>query len=127
AVATESPYTGFVLVCDLGATWTVSLVRNGVLGYEVLGGRQDVDRLLAAELRASPDVVRALKARLVETGAEEVGGLTRAALDRCAEPALRWLIASCRAVVARAGVSLPEVAGVVLVGGGVLPQTASWL
>lgn len=115
-------------MCDLGVNWNVTLVQVGghVKGHEVSGGRQDVDRLLASELRVPLDVARALKVRLCETG-EEAGGLTRAVLDRCAEPALRWLVASCRAVVARAGAGLPEVAGMVLVGGGVLPQTASFL
>ncbi|GIJ62307.1 hypothetical protein [Virgisporangium aurantiacum] len=123
-----------VLVCDLGATWTVSLVQVGVrtMGHEVSGERQDVDRLLLAQLGAPDEnFVRGLRMRLYEQNLDEVVEppfrLTRVMLDRCAEPALRWLIASCRAVVARAGVALPEVAGVLLVGGGVLPQTAYWL
>jgi hypothetical protein len=152
----------FVLVCDLGVTWAVSLVRvgAGVLGTEISGGRQDVDRMLLDDLRETlhgwlrpqldmgGDVaaraqhratafVRAMKVRLCASGADEVTDvpvpgappyrLSRAILDRCAGPALRWLLASCRAVAARAGVALPELAGVVLVGGGVLPHAAVWL
>lgn len=158
--AVLDPYThgdqldgALVLVCDLGASWTVSLARvHGerveVLAHETSGGGQDFDLLLVNDLRAAlhgwltpalqaggdtgllaryaaGDFVRSVKHRLSES--EEVVDritptappyrLDRGGLDRLAEPALRWLAASCRAVVARAGFSLAEVTGVLLVGG----------
>lgn len=56
--------------------------------------------------------------QLAEDAAAE--GLTRAGTDT----ALRWLAASCRAVVARAGYSLGEVAGVILIGAGARAASA---
>jgi len=54
--------------------------------------------------------------------------LTRPALDRLAEPAVRWLLASCRATLARTGFALNDVAGIVLVGGSAhLPGIAATL
>ena len=44
--------------------------------------------------------------------------LSRVELDRFADPALRWLVASCRTLLARAGLGLPDLDAVVLVGGG---------
>ncbi|BCJ73513.1 hypothetical protein CS0771_30570 [Catellatospora sp. IY07-71] len=160
AAAVLDPYThgdqpdgALVLVCDLGAAWTVSLARvHGerveVLAHETSGSGQDFDLLLVNDLRAAlhgwltpalqaggdtgllaryaaGDFVRSVKHRLSES-TEVVDRITptappyrldRAGLDRLAEPALRWLAASCRAVVARAGFSLPDVTGVLLVGG----------
>ncbi|GIJ44871.1 hypothetical protein Val02_17570 [Virgisporangium aliadipatigenens] len=148
-----------VLVCDLGATWTVSLLRlrgerADTLATETAGARQDVDELLLGDLRVAlydwlepriedpavlhraRDFVRGLKHRLRD--AEEVVDqlapdappfrLTRMDLERSADPGLRWLLASARAVVARAGATLPQLAGVVLVGGGaLLPHVAATL
>jgi hypothetical protein len=72
------------------------------------------------------DFVRRMKHRLAD--ADEAGDrlapaappyrLTRAALERYAEPALRWMLASCRAVLARSGVTPSDVSSVLLVGGG---------
>ncbi len=94
-VRPDLPETALVLVCDLGVAWSASLVR--------LSGAN------AAQL------------------SEEVASvnLTRSGLDTLTESALRWLVASCRAVVARAGYTLSEVSGLVLVGGGArLPMAA---
>lgn len=148
------PADSLVLVCDLGATWTVALVRQRadgavVLAEETSGAGRDVDQLLLQHLRLGvPDVVEPLLAQGGDAGlralyqatdfvrqvkhqlsevpqvSEQLPGagmpyqLTRAELERFAEPALRWLMASCRAVVALAGVSLVDVAAVVLAGGG---------
>ena len=72
------------------------------------------------------ELARRVKHQLAET--DEATGwlapgappyrLTRAGLARFAEPALRWLLAGARAVVARAGRGLGDVAVVALVGGG---------
>ncbi|GAA1414069.1 Hsp70 family protein [Catellatospora coxensis] len=149
----DQPDGALVLVCDLGASWTVSLARmHGerpeVLAHETSGSGQDFDRLLVDDLRAAlhdwlapalqsggdtglharyaaGEFVRSVKHRLADTD-EVVDRMTphappyrldRAGLDRLAEPALRWLVASCRAVVARAGFTLADVGGVLLVGG----------
>jgi hypothetical protein len=71
------------------------------------------------------DLVRRLKHRLADW--EEVEAvfdpddrpyrLHRDDVRRCAEPALRWLVASARAVVARSGHGVQDVAEVILVGG----------
>ncbi|MBV1854482.1 Hsp70 family protein [Catellatospora tritici] len=149
----DFPDGALLLVCDLGASWSVALTRvDGehpvVLGQETSGGGQDFDLLLVNDLRAAlhewlapalhaggetgllarfaaADFVRSVKHRLSET--DEVTDrisphaptyrMSRAGLERLAEPALRWLIASCRAVVARAGFTLNDVTGVLLVGG----------
>ena len=71
------------------------------------------------------DLVRRLKHRLADRDEvqERVGPtgepyrLTAADVRRCADPALRWLAASARAVVARAGANLREITEVILVGG----------
>lgn len=73
------------------------------------------------------DVVRLLKHRLSEGAVEEAAErpepgapayrLTRPALEHLAEPSLRWLVASARAVVARAGIHLGAVSAVILTGG----------
>jgi hypothetical protein len=71
------------------------------------------------------DLLRRLKHRLSEAdqAAEQLPGmsrpyrLTRAELERFAEPALRWLLASCRAVVAQSRATLGDIAAVVLTGG----------
>jgi hypothetical protein len=160
AAAVLDPYThgdqpdgALVLVCDLGASWSVSLARvhderTDILAHETSGSGQDFDLLLVNDLRAelhdwlSPalqaggdagllaryaagDFVRSVKHRLSES--EEVVDritptappyrLDRGGLHRLAEPTLRWLAASCRAVVARAGFTLADVTGVLLVGG----------
>ncbi|MEU7867947.1 Hsp70 family protein [Dactylosporangium sp. NPDC049140] len=150
----EVPEGGHVLVCDLGATWTATLVqvqqgRPVPLSQESSGHGRDIDVMLVADLRAALaewvepafaaggdtgvraglhalDIVRRLKHRLADVpeAAEEVESgvppyrLDRRALDRLTEPAARWLIASARAVVARAGIRPPDVAAVLLVGGG---------
>ena len=142
-----------VLVCDLGATWTVALLQargeHAVqLAQETSGAGRDIDRLLLQDLRLTmPDAVEPLLGRSGEAGMQayyqvtcflrrlkhqlsEVGRtsgqlpalgipyhLTRAELERFAEPALRWLLASCRAVVAKAGATLADITAV-LVGGG---------
>lgn len=160
AAAVMDPYThgdhpegALMLVCDLGASWSVSLARvhaerPEVLAQESSGSGQDFDLLLVNDLRAvlhdwltpalqaggdaglharyaAGDFVRSIKHRLAETD-EVVDRITpnapayrlnRGGLDRLAEPALRWLSASCRAVVARAGFTLTDVTGVLLVGG----------
>ncbi len=82
------------------------------------------ERAALANFEAA-DLVRRLKHRLVdrEDVQERVGAngepyrLSRDDVQRCAEPALRWLVASARAVVARAGRGLHEVSEVLLVGG----------
>ncbi|WP_433052367.1 Hsp70 family protein [Dactylosporangium sp. CS-033363] len=150
----EVPEGGYVLVCDLGATWTATLaqVRHGQpvpLSQESAGHGRDLDVLLVADLRAALaewvepaltaggdtgvraglhalDVVRRLKHRLADlpevTGEVEQGvppyRMDRRLLDKVTEPAARWLIASCRAVVARAGIHPGDVTAVLLVGGG---------
>ena len=71
------------------------------------------------------DIVRKLKHRLSEapeaTDQIEPGAppytMDRHLLDQLTEPANRWLIASCRAVIARAGIVPADVAAVLLVGG----------
>lgn len=154
AIAAGWPDGSLLLVCDLGASWTVTAVevRRGqpvMLGYETSGAGKEFDALLVEDLRATlrewvepllsaggptgararyhvADFVRRLKHRLAD--ADETGDrlapaappyrLTRAALERYAEPALRWMLASCRAVLARSGVTLSDVSSVLLVGGG---------
>jgi molecular chaperone DnaK len=153
-----------LLVCDLGANWTATLVlaqhgRLVQIGQETSGGGRDLDTLLAADLRAALpewtepalnaggdtaaraaflafDVVRQLKHRLsdADEAAErpEPGApayqLSRAALERLAEPSLRWLVASARAVVARAGLHPSAVSAVILTGGSAnLPATGQIL
>ncbi|GAA2385028.1 hypothetical protein Cme02nite_65550 [Catellatospora methionotrophica] len=149
----DTPDGALLLVCDLGASWTVSLARmHGdrpqVLAHETSGSGQDFDRLLVDDLRAvlhdwlgpalatggdtglharyaAGEFVRSVKHRLAD--ADEVVDrmtphappyrLDRGGLERLAEPALRWLAASSRAVVARAGFGLGDVSGVLLVGG----------
>jgi hypothetical protein len=150
----EVPEGGYVLVCDLGATWTATLtqVQHGrpvPLGQESSGNGRDIDVMLAADLRSTLaewvepafaaggdtgvranlhalDIVRRLKHRLADVAeaADEVEAgvppyrMDRRLLDRVTEPAARWLIASCRVVVARAGILPTDVATVLLVGGG---------
>ncbi|GAA1756908.1 Hsp70 family protein [Luedemannella helvata] len=43
--------------------------------------------------------------------------LNRGWLEAVADPGLRWVVTTCRALVARAGVSPDDIAGVILVGG----------
>lgn len=153
-VSHDLPDGALVLVCDLGATWTVALLEwhpDGAvqLAQETSGAGRDFDLLLLQGLRVAladrvepvlgqggetgarayyqlTDFVRRLKHRLsdVDRAADQLPGLgapyqlSRAELDRFAEPALRWLLASCRAVVAQARVRLTDVAAVVLAGGG---------
>ncbi|MEU8079125.1 Hsp70 family protein [Catellatospora citrea] len=149
----DLPDGALVLVCDLGASWTVSLARMQgerpqLLAHETSGSGQDFDLLLVNDLRAvlhdwltpalqaggdtglharyaAGEFVRSVKHRLADTD-EVVDRITphappyrlnRGRLDRLAEPALRWLLASCRAVVARSGFGLADVSGVLLVGG----------
>lgn len=83
----DLPDDSLVLVCDLGVSWSATLLR--------MAPEQPV--------------------QLAEETASE--SLTRAGLDILTDSALRWLIASCRAIVARAGASPGEIAAVVLVGG----------
>jgi molecular chaperone DnaK len=149
----EVPEGGHVLVCDLGATWSATLVQMqqgqaAPLSHEGSGSGRDIDVMLAADLRATLaewvepafaaggdtsvranlhalDIVRRLKHRLADVpeAAEEVEAgvpayrLDRRMLDQLTEPATRWLIASCRAVVARAGLVPADVTAVLLVGG----------
>ena len=71
------------------------------------------------------DIVRKLKHQLSEapeaTDQIEPGApaytIDRHLLEQLTEPANRWLIASCRAVIARAGIVPADVATVLLVGG----------
>ena len=84
----DLPDGALVLLCDLGVSWSTTLIRL-----------QPDQPLQLAE----------------ETAAES---LTRAGLEILTDSALRWLTASCRAMVARANVHLSEVDAVVLVGGG---------
>ncbi|MFG2038222.1 Hsp70 family protein [Dactylosporangium sp. NPDC048998] len=82
------------------------------------------DTSVRANLHAL-DIVRRLKHRLADApeAADEVEAgvpayrMDRRMLDQLTEPATRWLIASCRAVVARAGLVPADVAAVLLVGG----------
>ncbi|MER7001790.1 Hsp70 family protein [Dactylosporangium sp. NPDC000555] len=82
------------------------------------------DTSVRANLHAL-DIVRRLKHRLADTpeAADEVEAgvpayqMDRRMLDQLTEPATRWLIASCRAVVARAGLVPADVTAVLLVGG----------
>ncbi|GAA2595609.1 hypothetical protein GCM10010399_27640 [Dactylosporangium fulvum] len=150
----EVPEGGYVLVCDLGATWSATLtqIQRGQpvpLSQESSGSGRDLDVVLAADLRATLadwvepafaaggdtsvranfhalDIVRQLKHRLsevpeasdhIEPGAPPYH-MDRHLLDQLTEPATRWLVASCRAVVARAGIVPSDVAAVLLVGGG---------
>lgn len=144
---------GLLLVCDLGATWTVALLQQRgdtavQLAQETSGAGRDFDQLLMQNLRATlpeaiepllaqggdtgalafyqvADFVRRIKHRLSEVsqvseplpGALRPYQLTRAELERFAEPALRWLLASCRAVVARAGSTMTDIDAIVLTGG----------
>ncbi|MFI5913430.1 Hsp70 family protein [Dactylosporangium sp. NPDC051541] len=149
----EVPEGGFVLVCDLGQTWTatVAQVQHGrpvLLSQESSGSGRDLDVMLVADLRArlaqwvepafaaggdvslranlhALDVVRRVKHRLadvmeaeeeVETGVPAYR-LDRRHLDQLTEPGARWLVASARAVVARAGLGPSDVVAVLLVGG----------
>lgn len=147
------PAGGLVLVCDLGATWTVALVQvrgnhTTLLAQETTPAGRDLDALLIDDLRtegrawlepllAAPgdaglrayyeaiDFVRRLKHQLAD--AEEVADhltpvaspyrLTREWLAAFADPALRWLVASCQNVVASAGVGPADLSAVVLAGG----------
>jgi molecular chaperone DnaK len=154
ALDAKFPDGALVLVCDLGITWTVALVRTGdehgaTIAHETSAAGRDLDALLVEDLRVrqrewtepaiaaggdagtlaryrAADLVRRLKHRLATVPeatdhldpAAPAYRLTRAELERYAEPSLRWLLASCRAVVARAGATLGEVAAVVLAGGG---------
>jgi hypothetical protein len=150
----EVPDGGYVLVCDLGATWTATLtqIQHGQpvpLSQETSGSGRDLDIMLAADLRTALaewvepafaaggdtsvranlhalDIVRQLKHRLsevpeaadqIEPGAPPYH-MDRQLLDQLTEPATRWLIASCRAVIARAGIVPGDVAAVLLVGAG---------
>ncbi|GAA1508391.1 hypothetical protein GCM10009827_023260 [Dactylosporangium maewongense] len=149
----DLPDGAYVLVCDLGATWSATLtqVQRGMavpLSQESSGSGRDLDVVLAADLRATLaewvepafaaggdtsvranfhalDIVRRLKHRLSEapeaTDQVEPGAppytIRRNLLEQLTEPANRWLIASCRAVVARAGIVPAELAAVVLDGG----------
>lgn len=155
------PDGSLVLVCDLGATWSASLLRvdgdrTTQLGQETSTGGRDIDTLLISNLRATlhnwiepllgadgdagarayheaADFVRRLKHRLsdVESVTELLRPdappyrLNRTELGRFTEPALRWLVASCRAVLARTGVSLSDVVAVMLVGGAARLPSAS--
>lgn len=131
----ELPDGAPVLVCDVGLLWTVTVVRADAgrpvpLGTDAATG---FDALLADDVRATAGgdplsalaVAREVKHRLTER--DEATGwlapeapyrLTRPELERFAEPALRWLLAAARAVVARSGFDLGQVAAVILVGGG---------
>ncbi|GLK99551.1 Hsp70 family protein [Dactylosporangium matsuzakiense] len=149
----EVPEGGFVLVCDLGQTWTVTVAqmqhgRPVSLSQESSGSGRDLDVMLVADLRAqlaqwvepafaaggdvslranlhALDVVRRLKHRLADVmeAEEEVEAgvppyrLDRRRLDQLTEPGARWLVASARAVVARAGLGPSDVVTVLLVGG----------
>lgn len=152
---------GYLLVCDLGATWSATLtqLQHGVpvpLSQESSGSGRDLDVVLAADLRAklaqwvepaftaggdvsvragfhALDIVRRVKHQLSEaleaTDRIEPGAppytMSRDVLDQLTEPANRWLIASCRAVIARAGIVPADVAAVLLVGGSAhLPSVA---
>ncbi len=84
----DLPDGGLVLLCDLGVSWSATLIR------------------------LQPDQPVQLAE---ETAAES---LTRAGLEILADSALRWLTTTCRAIVARANTHLGEVDAVVLVGGG---------
>jgi hypothetical protein len=84
----DLPDGALVLLCDLGVSWSTTLIR------------------------LTPDQPQQLAE---ETAAES---LTRAGLEILTDSALRWLTTSCRAMVARANVHLSEVDAVVLVGGG---------
>ncbi|GAA2363972.1 Hsp70 family protein [Dactylosporangium salmoneum] len=82
------------------------------------------DTSVRANLHAL-DIVRRLKHRLADVpeAADEVEAgvppyrMDRRLLDQLTEPATRWLIASCRAVIARAGLVPGDVTAVLLVGG----------
>ncbi|GGM17746.1 Hsp70 family protein [Dactylosporangium sucinum] len=149
----EVPDGSYVLVCDLGATWSATLtqIQRGQpvpLSQESSGSGRDLDVVLAADLRATLsewvepafaaggdtsvrasfhalDIVRQLKHRLAELpeAAEAIEPgipqyrLDRRLLDQLTEPAMRWLVASCRAVIARAGIVPSDVTTVLLVGG----------
>ncbi|MBB5873926.1 hypothetical protein F4553_007360 [Allocatelliglobosispora scoriae] len=142
-----------VLVCDLGASWTVTLHRMHAehpiqLAEDTCSGGQSLDSILLQDLAATlpdwvpaalsapgddglrarftaADFVRRLKHRLAadEQASDWLAAgvppysLDRAALDRFAEPSVRWLLASCRAMIARSGFTPGEVAGIALVGG----------
>jgi hypothetical protein len=162
--ALEVAEGGYLLVCDLGATWSATLtqLQHGVpvpLSQESSGSGRDLDVVLAADLRAklaqwvepaftaggdvsvragfhALDIVRRLKHQLSEapeaTDRIEPGAppytIGRDLLDQLTEPANRWLIASCRAVIARAGIVPADLAAVLLVGGSAhLPSVAAAL
>ncbi|GAA4248615.1 Hsp70 family protein [Dactylosporangium darangshiense] len=82
------------------------------------------DTSVRANLHAL-DIARRLKHRLADApeAAEEVESgvpayrLDRRMLDQLTEPATRWLIASCRAVIARAGLVPADIMAVLMVGG----------
>ncbi|MEV0127483.1 Hsp70 family protein [Dactylosporangium sp. NPDC050688] len=151
--ALEVPDGTYLLVCDLGATWSATLtqLQHGVpvpVSQESSGSGRDLDVVLAADLRArlsqwvepaftaggdvsvragfhALDIVRRLKHQLSQapeaTDQVEPGvppyTIDRDLLDQLTEPANRWLVASCRAVIARAGIVPADVAAVLLVGG----------
>jgi molecular chaperone DnaK len=153
-IGADFPDGALALVCDLGATWTIALVRVYAthatqLAEDSSQGGRDFDLLLMSDLRAAlhewiepilaaggddaprlyyaaADLVTRLKHDLDD--ADEVAErlaptappyrLSRTGLERFAEPGLRWLLGSARALVARSGESLADVASVVLLGGG---------
>jgi molecular chaperone DnaK len=155
AVLANQPALGLtgdalVLVCDLGQTWTTTLLRVAgrdivELAQESTSGGRDLDALLLEDLRtqtAQPIAageamafLRHVKHRCAAEPAQVVQAQLRPDLPpyqlssdwlgRLAEPGLRWVVGSCRSLIARAcaglGVApastLADVAAVVLVGG----------
>lgn len=155
-----------VLVCDLGETWSTSLVRVAgpdpvQLAQETAFAGRDLEAMLLDDVRAQArdwleprlatqgplgllarrdavDMLRRVRSGLA--GSVQMtdrlgdGGplytLSRAWLGRLAEPGLRWLVASCRGLLARSaaglgasggaplGGALGDVAAVILIGGG---------
>jgi molecular chaperone DnaK len=153
AVLADQPALGLtgealVLVCDLGQTWTTTLLR--VAGHDIVevaqeatSGGRDLDALLLEDLRskttqplAAGEAMAFLQYVKHRSAAGDVRPvrlradlpeyqLTSEWLGRLAEPGLRWVVGSCRSLIARAcaglgvapGSTLADVAAVLLVGG----------
>lgn len=146
------------LVCDLGDTWAATLVQiHGdtvvELGQETSTAGRDLDEMLLRDVHPGGhsrseaiEFLRRLKHGLGE--AEEIADrldpagapytLRRDWLDRLAEPGLRWIVASCRSLFARAAAgvgghvlppaaTLTDVAAVILVGGSARLPSADWV
>jgi hypothetical protein len=155
------PGDSLVMICDLGEDWSVALAQVRSRTGEVVtlaqdrssAGRELDGRLLAHIGMAAYDqqeiapYLRQLKDHVSQSppdAAEPPYGLTQHLLFRLAEPGLRWVVASCRSLLARAaagirdsglmglgslapGTNVSHVAAVVVLGGNAGLPGVEWI